>query len=129
LAGIERKKVKNRHEKAIIYGFRKRFHTTLILTDGLNPNIAEKLMGHKNGSDGNYLRPTPEQCFFEFEKAIPDLTLDPTERQKLTIEDLSKQNSNLELLYKDSITSLSDQMITLSKELEELKRRPRLTHS
>jgi len=36
LAGIERKKTKNRYDKAIIYGFRKRFHTVLKLKDGLN---------------------------------------------------------------------------------------------
>ncbi len=86
LAGIERKKVKNRYDKAIIYGFRIRFNTILKLEDGLNSNIAERLMGHKQGLDGHYFKPTREQCFAEFVKAIPELTIDPTERQKAIIE-------------------------------------------
>jgi len=122
LAVIERKKIKNRHDKAIIYGFRKRFHTVLKLKDGLNSNIAEKLMGHKNGSDGNYLRPTLEQCFFEFEKAIPDLTLDPTEKQKIMIEKQQKELSELEK-QKEENSKLIQMMDGIKIDLEKVKKR------
>jgi len=97
-AGIERKKIKNRHDKAIIYGFRKRFNTILKLEDGLNSNIAEKLMGHKRGLDGNYLRPTKEQCFEEFRKAIPELTISDEARDKAKIAKLERKNSKIEEL-------------------------------
>lgn len=74
-------------------GFRKRFNTILKLNSEVNSNIAEKLMGHKRGLDGSYLVPTKEQCFFEFRKAINDLTID--ERLKLEIE-LEKKNQELD---------------------------------
>ncbi len=74
-AGIERSKRGERYDKASIYGFRKRFNTILKTNNNVNYNIAEKLMAHKNGLDGVYLKPTREQCFAEFAKAIPELTI------------------------------------------------------
>ncbi|HXT82742.1 MAG TPA: hypothetical protein VN704_00080, partial [Verrucomicrobiae bacterium] len=74
-AGIVRFKTGERFDKAAIYGFRKRFNTTLKTNNGINYNIAEKLMAHKNGLDGVYLKPTREQCFAEFVKAIPELEI------------------------------------------------------
>ncbi|MDE2590866.1 MAG: site-specific integrase, partial [Patescibacteria group bacterium] len=74
-AGIARFKTGERFDKAAIYGFRKRFNTTLKTNNDINYNIAEKLMAHKNGLDGVYLKPTREQCFAEFVKAIPELTI------------------------------------------------------
>jgi len=74
-AGIVRFKTGERFDKAAIYGFRKRFNTTLKTNNGINYNIAEKLMAHKNGLDGVYLKPTREQCFAEFIKAIPELEI------------------------------------------------------
>ena len=65
----------NRYDVQADHGFRKRFNTILKMNNSVNYNIAEKLMGHKNGLDGVYLTPTIEQCFAEFKKAIPDLTV------------------------------------------------------
>ncbi|NDB89208.1 MAG: site-specific integrase, partial [Thaumarchaeota archaeon] len=66
LAGIERVKTGNRYNKAPVYAFRKRFNTVLKINNSVNSNIAEKLMGHKRGLDGSYLKPTRDQCFEEF---------------------------------------------------------------
>jgi len=96
LAGIERKKTKNRYDKAIVYGFRKRFNGILKMNNEVNSNIAEKLMAHKRGLDGSYLKPTREQCFEEFRKAIPELIIDPTRRQKIKIQQLEQEKSELE---------------------------------
>lgn len=52
------------------HGFRKRFNTILKLENGVNYNVAEKLMGHRNGLDRVYLTPTLEELFSEFVKAI-----------------------------------------------------------
>jgi len=109
LAGIERKKTKNRYDKAIVYGFRKRFNGILKMNNEVNSNIAEKLMAHKNGLDGNYLKPTREDCFKEFYKAVHELTIDPTERQEIEIKD-----------QKEKITELSskeDRIKVLEKKL------------
>ncbi|MCH7758684.1 MAG: tyrosine-type recombinase/integrase [Thaumarchaeota archaeon] len=95
-AGIERVKDGNRFDKAATYGFRKRFNTTLKLNNDVNSNIAEKLMAHKNGLDGNYLKPTREQCFAEFVKAITELTISDEARNKAKIADLEKEKSVLQ---------------------------------
>ena len=93
--GIERIKKGKRYDKAEIYGFRKRFNTILKLNNDVNSNIAEKLMAHKRGLDGTYLQPTKEECFTEFVKAIPELTIDPTEKQKFKIQSLEREKSGL----------------------------------
>lgn len=67
----------NRYDVQIDHGFRKYFNTALKLNSSVNSNVAEKLMGHKNGLDGTYLRPDREQCFNEFQKAVSDLELCP----------------------------------------------------
>lgn len=72
----------NQHDKAIIYGFRKRFNTILKIDNDVNSNIAEKLMAHKRGLDGTYLQPTMEECYIEFKKAIPQLTISKLEQTK-----------------------------------------------
>jgi len=101
LAGIERKKIKNRFDKAIVYGFRKRFNGILKMNNEVNSNIAEKLMAHKNGLDGNYLKPTREQCFVEFVKAITELTLSDEARHKVKIADLEEEKSALQKIKLD----------------------------
>ena len=100
-AGIEREKIGNRYDKAIVYGFRKRFNGILKMDNQINSNITEKLMAHKNGLDGHYLKPTMEECFREFKKAIPFLTIDPTERQKLKIEKLEQEKTLLSKTEKE----------------------------
>lgn len=114
-AGIERKQTGLRYDKAVIYGFRKRFNTILKLNNNVNSNIAEKLMAHKRGLDGTYLQPTKEECFREFLKAVPDLTLNETERQKLEIEALENENDKLAKLEK-KVELLSKTNISLTKQ-------------
>ena len=82
---VEKIKVGNRYDKALIYGFRKRFNTILKLNSEVNSNIAEKLLAHKNGLDGVYLKPTKEECFAEFVKAIPELTVSKSEKLSLKL--------------------------------------------
>jgi len=95
-SGVKRVRVsKHSFDKSVMYMFRKRFNTILKLNNEVNSNIAEKLMAHKRGLDGTYLQPTMEECFAEFVKAIPELTIDPTERQKFDISNLKLQKSEL----------------------------------
>ncbi|MDH3394713.1 MAG: dynein arm light chain [Nitrosopumilus sp.] len=91
-SNIKRTKIgKNRYDKAIVYGFRKRFNTILKLNNDVNSNIAEKLMAHKRGLDGTYLQPTREECFAEFKKAVLFLTISDKERQKIALEKKQKE--------------------------------------
>jgi integrase/recombinase XerD len=85
-----------RYDKAITYMYRIRFNTILKLNNALNSNIAEKLMAHKKGLDGSYLQPTKEECFVEFVKAIPELTVDSSRRKQLELDEVNKEKSDLE---------------------------------
>lgn len=97
-AGLRRpkKQLRERHEKRIFYGFRKRYNTILKDNSMVNANTAEKLMGHKNGLDGVYYNPTVEKRFEEFKKAIFDLTISDTLRQQQTIKKQEESISKLE---------------------------------
>jgi len=78
------------------HGFRKRFNTILKTNNDVNSNIAEKLMGHKRGLDGAYLKPTKEQCFEEFRKAIPTLSIDDAIRLEEEIKNKDDKIHDLE---------------------------------
>ena len=108
-AGISRIRINHKtYDKAIVYGFRKRFNTTLKLNNEINSNVVEKLLGHRNGLDGHYFTPTREESFKEFRKAIPELTIDPTKRQAKEIElqqqkitELSSKEAQIKVLKDD----------------------------
>ena len=82
-----------RNDIQLMHGFRKRFNTILKLENNVNANIAEKILGHKNGLDGVYFVPTRQQCFSEFLKAIPFLTISNEERLHLENEKLKEGQS------------------------------------
>jgi len=59
-----------RYDVQADHGFRKRLNTILKLDNSVNYNIAEKLMGHRNGLDGAYFTPTLEELFSELRKVV-----------------------------------------------------------
>ena len=67
---LTRHKQDGRYDVQADHGFRKRFNTILKLNNSVNHNVAEKLMGHKNGLDGVYLTPTVNELFAEFRKVM-----------------------------------------------------------
>lgn len=67
---IFRHKQENRYDVQADHGFRKRFNTIFKMNNLVNYNIAEKLMGHKNGLDGVYFTPTLDELFMEFKKIM-----------------------------------------------------------
>jgi integrase/recombinase XerD len=115
---VKRVKTGNRYDKALSYMFRKRFNTKLKLNNNVNSNVAEKVMAHKRGLDGTYLKPTMEECFVQVKKAFPELTIDPTERQRLEIE--TKQQKIDELETKTTIINEQEDRI---KQLEDNQKR------
>ncbi|MBL7001908.1 MAG: integrase [Nitrosopumilus sp.] len=90
---LKRSKKGRRHDIQINHGFRKRMNTILKLESKINSNIAEKIMGHKNGLDGVYLAPTRQECFEEFCKGILNLSISDTQRQKIQIKKLEDDKS------------------------------------
>jgi len=109
-----RKKLGKRYDKQADHGFRKRFNTILKLNNTVNPNIAEKLMGHKNGLDGVYLVPTKEECFSEFQKAIVDLTINDSERLLVKNQKLEEEKTRLERqipnLVKEAVERVKEEL-------------------
>ena len=94
--GLRDKKKGARFSKQLDHSFRKRFNTILKLNKEVNPNIIEKMMGHKKGLDGVYLKPTKEEMFEEFKKGMADLTIDDSERVKAENVKLLQEKSELE---------------------------------
>jgi integrase len=78
------------------HGFRK-FFITQCDKANLNFTVREYLSGHKlPNMDANYIRTTEEDRLAEYVKAIPLLTIDPTQRLKQENQDL-KTNQAKEL--------------------------------
>jgi integrase len=115
-ANVEKIKVGYRYDKALMYGFRKRFNTILKIDSSVNSNIAEKLLAHKNGLDGVYLKPTREECFTEFIKAIPELTVSKAEKLSLKLEKSEADKDK-------KILKLESEMKEVYKLLERIKPR------
>ena len=95
---LKRNKKGRRHDIQINHGFRKRMNTILKLESKVNSNIAEKIMGHKNGLDGVYFTPTRQECFTEFCNGIANLTISDTQRQKITIKKLKDEQITIDQL-------------------------------
>jgi len=108
---IENHKAGNRFEKGLFLGFRKRFNTILKIDSEINSNIAEKMMAHKKGLDGVYFKPTREECFKEFLKAIPKLTLSESERLKLEVNDLTENKDEIIKHYEERL-SRTEKLLT-----------------
>lgn len=102
-ARIENHKTGNRFQKGLFLGYRKRFNTILKIDSEINSNIAEKLMAHKRGLDGVYFKPTKGDCFREFKKAIPQLTLSESERLKVEVKDLTENKDGIIKHYEDRL--------------------------
>jgi len=143
---IKRTQKGRRYDTQLLHGFRKRFNTIMKLENNVNANIAEKIMGHKNGLDGVYFVPTRQQCFKEFVKGIYQLTVDPNNRQKIelveksnTISELEQERENthqmkqqmsrLEQKWKDKIAELeaSDQRRKLLTEQADVESRKKVS--
>jgi len=128
-SGVKRVRVsKHSFDKSVMYMFRKRFNTILKLNNDVNSNIAEKLMAHKRGLDGTYLQPTMKECFAEFVKAIPELTIDPTERLKISNRKKQKELDELTKVTQEkdeillSYNDMKQELIDMKKDLENDKK-------
>jgi hypothetical protein len=79
----------------IAHGFRK-FFTTQLVNSKINPEIRAMLLGHDIGLAGAYYKPTVEEMYTEYEKAIDNLTIDPANRLQRKIETLTIEKSRLD---------------------------------
>jgi len=93
---IKRVKEGHRYDLAVCIGIRKRFNTVLKRNPKISYATSEMLMDHKVRYEGHYNKPTREELFEEFKKAIPELTISITSKQKAKIEKQKQKIDDLE---------------------------------
>jgi hypothetical protein len=86
-----------RKQVPLLHGLRK-FMTKQLVDSKLNPEIREMLLGHKIGLTGCYYKPTPQEMYEEYEKAIDSLTIDPANRLERKVETLTIEKSRVDKL-------------------------------
>ncbi|MBI3860083.1 MAG: site-specific integrase [Thaumarchaeota archaeon] len=111
----ERKRV---HEFKLAHGFRKFFKSRCELAGVKTLNV-EILMGHQVGLSSNYYKPTDNELFEDYRKAIPHLTVSEVEEVKLESDrKVGKIEGEIQTLY-DRL----DKMERDNSELRELIKR------
>ncbi len=97
--GLRVTNTSKRYDIQIDHGFRKRWNTIVKNTDGMKIILAEKMMGHTITIplDDTYNVPVAEKLFQEYKKAIPELTVDDSERLKAKNEQQQKKITELEV--------------------------------
>jgi integrase len=94
-------------EIPIAHGFRK-FTMTQFVNSKINPEIREMLLGHKIGLASAYYRPSEQDMFLEYEKAVNALTINEENRLKIKVELLESKKYSYEEL-KDKLDELTRQ--------------------
>jgi integrase len=103
-----------RYDLATCTGIRKRFNTKLKKNPTISYAIAENLMDHKYRLEGHYLKPTKEEIFEEYKKAVSDLMIDDSKIKELKIQQLEEEKSELKIKEK--------QIDELQKNFEDFKK-------
>jgi integrase len=86
-----------RQEVMMSHGFRKFFMNQLV-NIRINPEIREMLLGHKIGLASAYYRPTEDEMYDEYEKAIDSLTINEENRLRKKVETLEIEKSRIDML-------------------------------
>ena len=121
---------KKRHEFQAVHSFRKFFksHCEQVMKS-INVEI---LMGHAIGVSNSYYKPSEREILEDYLKAINVLTINKNNNNIILekeVEELKEKNENNEYLIKsklkerdDAIMALSDQMMQLMNEINQLKK-------
>jgi integrase/recombinase XerD len=119
-AEIPRIKKGTRFNTQMVHGFRKFTNGALKMTDNMNYQIAEKIMAHKTNLDSTYLKPTRQECWKEFIKAIPDLTINEGLKKSIELDKLDEENEKLKLQAVEN-RKIKSKVIELEEEVLEMK--------
>jgi len=95
---IDRKKRGNRFDVPKDHGFRKFYGTVIKDTPGITPTMSEKLINHVGvvQLDSSYFKPTKEQMFEAYKKAIRELTIDDSERKEAELNKIKNERFDQE---------------------------------
>lgn len=113
-----------RHEKAIMHAFRK-FVMNQFVKSKINAELREMMLGHKIGLASVYYRPTDDEILKEYIKAIPNLTIDDSERIQKQLEKVESEKSRIELMesnHRLEIQNLQKQIETMKPTWEIMKK-------
>lgn len=118
-----------KHEFKSTHGFRKFFKSNC--EQVMKSLHVEMLMGHNTGLAKNYYRPNENEILEDYLKAINILTINKNDSNAVIeneIKELKEKNENNEYIIKsklqerdDAIVNLSDQVMKLMNEINELK--------
>jgi integrase len=119
--GIRRER-KRRHDFSV-HGFRKFFKTKAEI-GGMKPINVETLMGHSTGISDSYYRPTEKELLDDYVKVVNHLTMRTESTFKSEVEGVKERGT----MNEDAIATLSDQVMKLMAEVQQLKGR-KLLHN
>jgi len=116
-----------RHEWKAAHGFRKFYKSRA--EQVMKPANVELTLGHNIGVSQSYWKPTEREILDDYLKAVPLLSI---EAQKIMlqkqVEELTQKTNNNDYLLKaklqekdDAVMTLSDQVMKLMQEVQELK--------
>ena len=92
----------------VAHGFRK-FFTTQCINSKVNPEIREMLLGHKIGLASAYYRPTEEEMYSEYTKAVNNLTINEENRLRIKVAKLEVEKTDYDALAAE-IASIKKRM-------------------
>ncbi len=95
--------------KSANHAFRKRFETVLV-NAGLHSKYVDYMMGHKVGQIRSYFKPTDEELWKEFRKAITNLAIDKSEQLKAKNQHQQEEIFKYEVEAKNEIESMKKQL-------------------
>jgi integrase len=81
-----------RKQVPIFHAFRK-YYTNQLIRSNVKAEARLKLEGHSIGITDHYWRPTEQEIYEEWKKAIDNLTIDPNQRLQKKIETLTVEKS------------------------------------
>jgi integrase len=108
-----------RKDVAIAHGFRK-FFTTQLINSKVNSEIREMLLGHKIGLASAYYRPTDEEMYQEYEKAVNSLTINEEYRLRKKVDELNEKNKDNEYIIRGKLEEKDKQIEVLAKKQEKI---------
>lgn len=95
--------------KSANHAFRKRFETVLV-NAGIHSKYVDYMMGHKVGQIRSYFKPTDEELWREFRKAIANLSIDKSEQFKAKNKHQQEEILKYEVEAKNEIESIKREM-------------------
>ncbi|CAN5524364.1 hypothetical protein BH18THE1_BH18THE1_05270 [soil metagenome] len=102
------------NDVAVAHGFRKFFTSQLVDSD-VRAEIREMLLGHKIGLASAYYRPSEEEMYQEYEKALNNLTINEEYRLKTENQELKEKNKDNEYIIRGKLEEKDKQIEELEK--------------